>query len=358
MHALLKLTTLAVFCLTAHVRHANAAMYSGSTAHHVCTGPQSLAVSGSTLWVGCAADFAYTLAKVTLVKHAPAAIELVDFAPANPPNVKAAFGIALDSKGDLWACQNALGQVAVVDSADLSIRGPFLVGNAPRAIAVNQDDDTVYVVNNGFPTGNVVRLDDQGNATGNFDVGQGPRALCLDADANVFVANSLDDSITKLSADGAVLGTFSVGNSPTDVACDTARGVVWVSNNGDDSVTQLDSVSGDVLGTFPVGQAPRGLAVNAQGHVLVTNSGDNTVVELGPNGSALKTIKVGAGPVAVVIALDGTAYVANGDAASVSVLLSAGAPGASHRHKKPTKKPTHKLKGRGLLRASAEAFSQ
>jgi hypothetical protein len=57
-------------------------------------------------------------------------------------------------------------------------------------------------------------------------VGEGPEALVFD-ESNVWVANNLDNTVTKLRAsDGLTLGTFPVGRAPFGVAFDGAN--VWV----------------------------------------------------------------------------------------------------------------------------------
>jgi DNA-binding beta-propeller fold protein YncE len=79
----------------------------------------------------------------------------------------------------------------------------------------------------------------EANTTGNsFTVGLAPNALAFDG-ANIWVANRLNRSVTKLRAsDGSVLGTFTVGgNSPRALAFDGAN--IWVANSGNGSVTKL-----------------------------------------------------------------------------------------------------------------------
>ena len=74
-----------------------------------------------------------------------------------------------------------------------------------------------------------------------------PSALVFDG-ANMWVTNSDGDTVTKLRADGAVLGTFTVPDRPYDVAFDGAN--IWVTNESGDNVTKLRASDGACVGTF------------------------------------------------------------------------------------------------------------
>jgi hypothetical protein len=76
--------------------------------------------------------------------------------------------------------------------------------------------------------------------------------------SNIWVANAGDDNVTKLRAsDATVLGTFSVGYNPLEIAFDGAN--VWITNASDVSVTRLRESDGAPRGTFTVGEAPNGI---------------------------------------------------------------------------------------------------
>jgi DNA-binding beta-propeller fold protein YncE len=63
-----------------------------------------------------------------------------------------------------------------------------------------------------------------------FPVETGPEAVAFDG-ANIWVANSGSNSVTKLRAnDGGNLGTFPVGTGPENMAFDGAN--IWVTHVG------------------------------------------------------------------------------------------------------------------------------
>lgn len=136
-----------------------------------------------------------------------------------------------------------------------------------------------------------------------FPVGNSPWAIAFDG-ADIWVTNNGDNTVTELRAsDGANLGTFPVGTSPMGIAFDGAN--MWVVNNGSNNVTELQVPGGAVLGTFPVGTAPMGIVFDGS-HMWVTNNGSSTVTELlASTGATVNTFTLGGAPTAA-IAFDGT----------------------------------------------------
>jgi DNA-binding beta-propeller fold protein YncE len=69
-----------------------------------------------------------------------------------------------------------------------------------------------------------------------YPVGSHPFALAFDG-ANIWVANSLDDTVTKVRAsDGSLVGTYPVGRWPNALAFDGAN--IWVVNSGNNTVSK------------------------------------------------------------------------------------------------------------------------
>jgi YVTN family beta-propeller protein len=80
----------------------------------------------------------------------------------------------------------------------------------------------------------------------------------------------------RLTATGALSGTYKAGDGPLAAVC--SDGVVYVVNNGGDSVTKLNATDGTNLGSITVGRSPIGIAISGS-NVWVTNSGSNTVTK-------------------------------------------------------------------------------
>jgi|HubBroStandDraft_2_1064218.scaffolds.fasta_scaffold02630_6 DNA-binding beta-propeller fold protein YncE len=68
-----------------------------------------------------------------------------------------------------------------------------------------------------------------------------------------WIAISGSNSVSKIRArDGAVVGTFSVGDTPDAIAFDDAN--IWAANGFGNTVTKLWAIDGKILGTFPTGK--------------------------------------------------------------------------------------------------------
>jgi len=119
-------------------------------------------------------------------------------------------------------------------------------------------------------------------------------------------------------------------STPTSIAVD-ANGAVWVTNNGNNSVTKLDTSgtadsggSGFTAGGF---NAPSAIAIDTSGNAWVANSGNNSVTVLNPSGSS-GTVYTGNGlnaPGGIAIDGSGNIWLANTGANTVSAFTSSGA---------------------------------
>ncbi len=133
-------------------------------------------------------------------------------------------------------------------------------------------------------------------------VGRDPWDVSSDG-THVWVANQNDNTVTELNAsNGSLVQTIPVGINPVAISSDRTH--VWVGNWGGNTVTELNASNGSLVQTIPVGPLP--LAVSSDGtHVWVANSSGNTVTELNASdGSLVQTIYVGSTPYA--ISSDGT----------------------------------------------------
>ncbi len=140
-----------------------------------------------------------------------------------------------------------------------------------------------------------------GTNAGQFDA---PRGIAVAKDGSVYVADSRNNRIQHLSADGQVLqswGTFadvSKGNAPGGTFYEpwgvavAPDGSVYVTDTWNHRVEKFTADGQFVTMWGYFGQAekpeafwgPRGIAVDAQGRVFVVDTGNKRVVVFGPNG--------------------------------------------------------------------------
>ena len=114
----------------------------------------------------------------------------------------------------------------------------------------------------------------------------------------------------KMSASGAVIGTFPVGKAP-DVGAVDLRGHVWITNSGASSVTVLDS-TGRHIGTYSTGSgSPWNVVIDAEGNAWTDNWTSSTVSKFGPNGDLLGVYRVRKNPQVLAIDSAGNVWVPN-----------------------------------------------
>jgi YVTN family beta-propeller protein len=111
--------------------------------------------------------------------------------------------------------------------------------------------------------------------------------------------------LSCLSPDGVcqqVIATIGVGNSPIYLAADENTNRIYVSNQGDDTVSVIDGVTNTVVATVRVGHYPNGIAVNPNTNTIYVanlNSGSLSIID----GTALttSTLRVGPEPAKVAV---------------------------------------------------------
>jgi len=140
--------------------------------------------------------------------------------------------------------------------------------NAPTGIAVDAAGN-IYVADYGnnqirkiTPDGIVTTIGGSGNqgsinGPGNLATFNGPTSVTVDAQGNVYVADSNNDQIRKISATDGTVSTFA----------------------GSDSTGLKDGV--DTAAYF---FSPNGVAADAQGNVFVADAGNNVIRKVTPAG--------------------------------------------------------------------------
>jgi streptogramin lyase len=199
----------------------------------------------------------------------------------------------------------------------------YTVGTSPYDIAIDASGN-IWVTNSGDST--VTKLSSSGSTIGTYPAGTYPYGMAIDASGNVWVADDGGSTVTKLSSSGSTIGTYTGGNAPDGIAID-ASGNVWVvnylSDTAGNSVTELSS-SGSIIGKYPVGATAYDIAIDKSGNSWVTNNGGNSVTELSSSGSILGTYQVGSAPVGIAIDSSGNVWVSNNYSNSVTELSSSG----------------------------------
>ena len=145
----------------------------------------------------------------------------------------------------------------------------------------------------------LLRVDAAGRVVDRIPVGRGPAGVTVES-GQVWVANQLDGTISEVNpAAGTVVATIDVGNGPVAIA--SGYGSVWVTNVTDDALSRIDPGSGHVLAAIPLGSAPAGLAAG-QGGIWVAGTNPGRLALVDPRTNRVsRVVPVGSSPAAVAI---------------------------------------------------------
>ena len=155
----------------------------------------------------------------------------------------------------------------------------------------------------------------QGNVDGVTNASQfnNPGGVAMDSSGNIYVADTADDTIRKISANGTVstlagapgvagsadgTGTNALFNGPVGIAVDSS-GNVYVSDTGNDTIRKITSDgvvstlaglagnagSANGVGTNASFYSPEGLALDAGGEIFVADTWNDTIRAVSPSGS-------------------------------------------------------------------------
>ena len=217
-------------------------------------------------------------------------------------------------------------------TSTLAVIKTINVGNYPQGVAINDEDDTVYVTNE--MDNNVSVINGRtGTVSGSpITVGNRPFGAAVDqTDDTVYVTNqgSSGTNSTVSVIDGrnpAVSSTVTVGRTPKGVAVDQSDDTVYVVNYTSNTVSVINGRTTDDSRTITVGAAPEGVAVNSlDDTVYVANfqplgTGSVSVIN-GRTTDDSRTITAGNNPISVAVdQVDDTIYVVNAVSANVSVI--------------------------------------
>ncbi len=286
----------------------------------VATGGTALvavtAVTTGTYYVQMAPNMVSTFAGIGTIGSADGTVTAAQF--YNPA------GVAVDASGNVYVADTANHKIRKITVAgDVSTLAGYGTrgindgtGTAarfsdPRGVATDASGN-VYVADGNFkirkitPAGVVTTL--AGITTNGFADGTGtaaqfnyPNGVATDAAGNVYVADTNNNRIRKITPVGVVstlagsgvagfkdgTGTAALFNFPNGVATDTA-GNIYVADSGNSRIRKITpagvvtTLAGN--GTSTQFNYPKGVTTDAAGNVYVGDSGNNKIRKITPIG--------------------------------------------------------------------------
>jgi YVTN family beta-propeller protein len=174
--------------------------------------------------------------------------------------------------------------LVVMDPNNLRDREQIDVGARPEAVAVNKRNSLVYVANGGSNNVTVLDSTNKHNIVATIPVGKWPVSVAVASIGDpvridkVYVTNEGDNTVSVIDPKtNTVVAIIPVGAEPTSVIVNPITANIYVANRGSNTVSVINSSKDEVIETIQVGRAPESLAVSPYGTVYVANSGSKSV---------------------------------------------------------------------------------
>jgi YVTN family beta-propeller protein len=251
----------------------------------------------------------------------------------------APYGIALNLDNDLiyvtnYGQFNTTGTVTVINSTTNTIVATIPVGKNPQAIAYNPANGLFYVANTLSGTLSIINGTSNSLlgsiAVGDFP-GKNPTGIAVNPINNtIYVTNMGSNTVSVINGtsnvviDNITSGTRGNLFSPTAIAYDSDNDNIYVINRGSDTVSVINGTTNRLTDEISIDAiAPSGIVYNTlNNYIYVTNMGSNTVSVINGTSNALvETIPIGLGPNGVAYNQNnGNIYVANSINGTISVI--------------------------------------
>ena len=162
----------------------------------------------------------------------------------------------------------------------------------------------------------LLRVDPAGQVNDRIPVGRGPAGVVV-AGGEVWVANELDGTVSEVNpGSGTQVAAIPAGIGPAAIA--SGYGSVWVANVTSDTVSRIDATTGVVVSTISLGSAPTAIAVG-DGAVWVTSLDTGELLRIDPTANRIsQAIPVGQSPDGLAVGA-GSVWVADGGGAVTRV---------------------------------------
>ena len=244
--------------------------------------------------------------KVTALNASTGALIGTYTVPYNPYAVNCSDG------GYLWVTSTDQNPTItkMSSASDGTIWGTYPTGNSPQALTF--DGTFMWVANTNDSTVSKINTSTGATIGTPTSLGSGANPVSLLFDGTYIWAGNTNATVSKLDpATGTLLTTYNVaGRMAAALVFDGS--FLWIANgssindilNNDlgSSVSKMNPANGAIIGTYTVGLSPSALVFDGQ-YIYASNANSNSVTILEPTTGAVKgTIPVGSYPVGMITA--------------------------------------------------------
>ena len=204
------------------------------------------------------------------------------------------IAVAADPNGNMWFADYGDSKVTQLNGSGTPVSGSSGWGGTslafPVALAVDSGHNAWIANQAGLLP--ITKISPDGSTVTNYDCDcNGASGVAIDRGGNVWIANYYGNSVSEVNGCGAVvLGAATGGgvDHPQGIAVDGSD-AVWVTNYLGNSLSEISASSSSSPGTFLSPSTgfgtdaailqPYGLAIDASGSIWVSNFGNNTLTQ-------------------------------------------------------------------------------
>lgn len=140
----------------------------------------------------------------------------------------------------------------------------------------------------------------------------------------LFVTNEGDDTVSVIDAEsGKTVKSIAVGGRPRGIGFSPDRSKVYVALGEENAIGVIDTESLEVVKKIPAGSDPEAFDVHPNGHIYLSNEDDGLATVLDPeSGKILAEVEVGIEPEGVAVAPDGNRVMVTSESTNMVHVIS------------------------------------
>jgi hypothetical protein len=246
--------------------------------------------------------------------------------------MKGVISMAVDAMGNVWSTSS---DSYVSDVTEISSAGVFLSGPGGYSPGLSADSGPMAIdtlgnvwIGNGSNSGggSLIELSPTGtvlltaqspviNPSSGYD-GLFPAGLAIDANSNIWVADTIAEMVDEFSSSGQLLsgptGFTGGGMDEPDQLAISPSGGVWIANRISDTISELSSSGAPLSPSTGIAAPAAAVAIDHQGNVWTAGCGEEPKIsKVSPSGAILSGSGFvgggidGLGDGAAYIAIDG-----------------------------------------------------